>query len=208
MTLLLREELSMSILPTQKTIHYLLHNMGSDQRKFSSSYIRAQTSRLQEIGDIQNNNSGISPIDNLDDLRLNAGEQFHTETQPTVSFLDKLKSLTLFSFIPLIFVTLSGLYFTVQNQFIEEKQNFIVTQSTSQKSNALLVTHIEDVFNAMGKSAELTQANISSNHVQLKGIVWGIEPLRNKLNKRFHDGEFIIKPLEDFTTEFSFNAEV
>ena len=204
----LREELSMSILPTQKTIHYLLHNMGSDQRKFSSSYIRAQTSRLQEIGDIQNNNSGISPIDNLDDLRLNAGEQFHTETQPTVSFLDKLKSLTLFSFIPLIFVTLSGLYFTVQNQFIEEKQHFVTMQSTSQKSNALLATHIEDVFNAMGKSAELTQANISSNQVQLKGIVWGIEPLRNKLNKRFHDGEFIIKPLEDFTTEFSFKAEV
>jgi len=205
----LREELSMSILPTQKTIHYLLHNMGSDQRKFSSSYIRPQASRVQDVEDAKNqNSSGISPLENLEDIRLNTTSNPTTVKAPAVSFLDKLKSLTLFSFIPLIFVTLSGLYFTVQNQFIEEKLNFVKTQSSSQKSNALLATHIQDVFNAMGKSAELTHADISTNHIQLKGIVWGIEPLRNKLNELFHNGEFIIKPLEDFTTEFSFKAKV
>jgi len=205
----LREELSMSILPTQKTIHYLLHNMGSDPRKFSSSYIRPKSSRLQEIGEIQNNNSNTTvPIDSLEDIRLNATSNTTIENQPSTSFLDKLKSLTLFSFIPLIFVTLSGLYFTVQNQFIQEKLDFVEIQSTSQRKNTLLARHAQELFNAMGKSAELTHANISSNHIQLKGIVWGIEPLRNKLNELFHDGDFIIKPLEDFTTEFSFKAKV
>jgi hypothetical protein len=205
----LREELSMSILPTQKTIHYLLHNMGSDQRKFSSSYIRPKSSRFQELENAKNHNaSTTASVDNLEDIRLNATSSSTTENQPSTSFLDRLKSLTLFSFIPLIFVTLSGLYFTVQNQFIQEKLDFVETQSTSQRENTLLAQHTQEVFNAMGKSAELTHANISSHHVQLKGIVWGIEPLRNKLNELFHDGDFIIKPLEDFTTEFSFKAKV
>ena len=201
----LREELSMSILPTQKTIHYLLHNMGSDQRKFSSSYIRPKTSRFQELEDAKNSSGST---DNLEDIRLNATSNNTTEHQPAESLLDKLKSLTFFSFIPLIFVALSGLYFTVQNQFVQEKLHAVETQSTSQKNNTLLAQHTQEIFNAMGKSAELTHADISGNHIQLKGIVWGIEPLRNKLNELFHDGDFIIKPLEDFTTEFSFKAKV
>jgi len=200
----LREELSMSILPTQKTIHYLLHNMGSDQRKFSSSYIRPKTSRFQDLEEAKN-----SHTENLEDIRLNAtSKSTQPEQQPAESFLDKLKSLTLFSFLPLIFVALSGLYFTVQNQFVEEKLSAIETQSIAQKNNILLAQNAQKVFDDMGKSAELSQANISSDHVQLKGIVWGIEPLQNKLNELFHDGDFIIKPLEDFTTEFSFKAKV
>jgi hypothetical protein len=200
----LREELSMSILPTQKTIHYLLHNMGSDQRKFSSSYIRPKTSRFQELEEAKN-----SHTENLEDIRLNAtSNSTQTEQQPAESFLDKLKSLTLFSFLPLILVALSGLYFTVQNQFIQEKIDAIKSQSVAEKNNLLLVQNTQKVFDAMGKSAELSHANISSDHIQLKGIVWGIEPLQNKLNELFHDGDFIIKPLEDFTTEFSFKAKV
>jgi len=203
----LREELSMSIVPTQKTIHYLLHNIGSDQRKFSSSYIRPQTSRLQETTTMSNQNTSSDlHINNLDDLRLNAASQVNNEPQAPVSFLDKLKSLTLFSFIPLVFVTLSGLYFTVQNNFIEEELSLSQQTSYMQTNNAMLALNAEEVFNAMGKSAELSYANISSNGVELKGLVWGIEPLRNKLNDLYPDGEFLITPLENFMTEFSFKS--
>jgi len=198
----LREELSMSILPTQKTIHSLLHNMGSDQRKFSSSYIRPQISRMQEAEEESDRHN------NLNDIRLNTSSNSTTENQTPVSFLDKLKSLTLFSFIPLVFVTLSGLYFTVQDQFIQEKLALIETQSYVQTNNAILALNVQEVFDAMGKSAELTYANISSNNIQLKGVVWGIEPLRNKLNELYNDGEFVIKPLENFMTEFSFKSKV
>jgi len=195
----LREELSMSIIPTQKTIHYLLHNMGADQRKFSSSYIRPQSTRMPEMENPSN--------ENLKNIRLNSSES-HVEDKPSVSFLDKLKSLTLFSFIPLIFVTLTGLYFTVQNQFIQEKLDFVATQSYAQKSNSHLASNIQETFNAMGKSAELTHLDISSNYIQLKGIVYGIEPLRKKLNELYPHGDFIVKTLEDFTTEFSFKTKV
>jgi len=206
----LREELSMSILPTQKTIHYLLHNVGSDQRKFSSSYIRPQTSRLHDVGSTENSNSSTNnrtiPIDNLEDIRLNAAKQVNSDPQKPVSFLDKLKSLTLFSFIPLVFVALSGLYFTVQNSFLEEKLSLSQKTSYAQTNNAMLALNTEEIFNAMGKSAELSYANISSNSVQLKGLVWGIEPLRNRLNDLYPDGEFVITPLENFMTEFSFKS--
>jgi len=60
----------------------------------------------------------------------------------------------------------------------------------------------------MGKSAELTSANISNEKIELKGVVWGIEPLRNKLAELYNDGEFILKPLENFMTEFSFKSKV
>jgi len=178
--------------------------MGSDQRKFSSSYIRPQISRMSET-------EGESDIhhkhDNLNDIRLNTSSNSTTENQTPVSFLDKLKSLTLFSFIPLVFVTLSGLYFTVQDQFTQDKLALVETQSYEQTNNAILALNAEKIFGAMGKSAELTYANISTNHVQLKGIVWGIEPLRNKLNELYNNGEFVIKPLENFMTEFSFKSK-
>jgi len=195
----LREELSMSIIPTQKTIHYLLHNMGADQRKFSSSYIRPQSTRMPKMENSSN--------ENLKNIQLSSSES-QVEDKPSVSFLDKLKSLTLFSFIPIIFVTLAGLYFTVQNQFIQEKLDFVATQTYAQKNNSHLALNIQETFNAMGKSAELTHLNISSNYIQLKGIVYGIEPLRKKLNKLYPNGNFIVKTLEDFTTEFSFKTKV
>jgi len=82
------------------------------------------------------------------------------------------------------------------------------SQSYAQTNNALLAMTSMDVFSAMGKSAELKNATISSSRIELKGIVWGIEPLRNSLNELYDDGEFVIKPLENFMTEFSFKSKV
>ncbi len=97
---------------------------------------------------------------------------------------------------------------TIQDKAMQTKLDIVQTQSYAQTNHALLALNSKDVFNAMGKSAELTSAHISNEHIELKGVVWGIEPLRNKLTELYNDGEFIIKPLENFMTEFSFKSKV
>jgi len=44
--------------------------------------------------------------------------------------------------------------------------------------------------------------------IKLKGIVWGIEPLRKSLEELYPNGKLSFHPLEDFTTEFSFKSKV
>lgn len=206
----LREELSMSILPTQKTIHTLLHNMGADQRKFNSSYIRAVVPQ-----EMQKNHN-----ENLNDIKLN-----NEEDETSTSIINKLKSvfqskkkepiitekrnkntLNLSSFAPLLLVFLSGAYFTAQNNALENKVRLIKTQSSIQTKNSLLASNTQKVFDAMGKSGELNSATISDQQIELKGLVWGIEPLKNKLSSLYPNGEFNIKPLKNFMTEFSFKS--
>ena len=227
----LRTELSMNILPTQKTIHALLHNMGADQRKFSSSYIKSSLSSVKEINNrntpkeasfyssIQEN----VPLNSLEDIRLNSVSDTNLKEQDSLSFIQKIKSmfksnptrettnktsLNLISFIPLAFVLLTGSYFTMQEKAIQNKLLLVETQSYAQTNHTLLAMHSKGIFNAMGKSAELTSANISNENIELKGLVWGIEPLRNKLSELYNNGEFVIKPLENFMTEFSFKSKV
>ena len=214
----LRTELSMNILPTQKTIHTLLHNMGTDQRKFSSSYMKSslsvnkvKTTHTPSEASFYSSEVENSSLNSLDDIRLNSASDTSLKSQNSVSFLDKItniKKLSLISFIPLLFVLLTGAYFTIQNKSMQDKLTLIQTQSYTQTNHALLALNSKDVFNAMGKSAELTSANISNEKIELKGVVWGIEPLRNKLAELYNDGEFIIKPLENFMTEFSFKSKV
>jgi hypothetical protein len=210
----LRTELSMNILPTQKTIHTLLHNMGADQRKFASSYMKSSLSvnKVKTTAHTQSEaNFYSSQPESLDDIRLNNTSDTSLKSQKPVSFLDKItniKDLSLISFIPLLFVLLAGAYFTIQDKSIQDKLTLVQTQSYAQTNHALLALSSKDVFNAMGKSAELSSANISNEKVELKGVVWGIEPLRNKLTELYNDGEFVIKPLENFMTEFSFKSKV
>jgi len=229
----LREALSMSILPTQKTIHQLLHSMGADQRKFSSSYIKSFLSLSSERGESKlkpNNKTLYSSeaediaLNSLDDIRLNAASDQNREDQPTASFLDKFKTIfnkntpnvqttqkastNLLSFLPLTFFLLAGGYFSLQNSSMEKRLNLIATQSYTQTNNALLAMNTQEIFNAMGKNAELRSAQISNEKIELKGVVWGIEPLRNRLTTLHSDGEFVIKPLENFMTEFSFKSKL
>jgi hypothetical protein len=228
----LRNELSMSILPTQKTIHSLLHNMGADQRKFVGSYIKSSTSltrekvtthKKQNDATFYNPEQGNAHLNSLDDLRLNNASESNLKNQNSISFLDKIKSMfssdktketanvssfSFISLIPFVFVLSAGSYFTLQDKSIQDKLNLLQTQSYAQTNHSLLALNSQDIFNAMGKSAELTSANISNENIELKGMVWGIEPLRNKLTELYHDGEFIIKPLENFMTEFSFKSKL
>lgn len=215
----LRDELSMSILPTQKTIHTLLHNMGSDQRRFGSSYIKSFLSLKKENIASQSAEQGYQDP-HLDDIKLNDTDTVPLQDQATPSG-SKFKSMfgsgkatpqsasvTLLSFIPLIILLLVGGFFTLQNNMIEKKMHLVETQFNAHTNNTLLVLNTKDIFDAMGKSAELKSANISNETIELKGIVWGIEPLRNALTELYNDGEFVIKPLENFMTEFSFKSKV
>ncbi len=217
----LREELSMSILPTQKTIHTLLHNMGSDQRKFTSSYMKAAVRRIESHENINENENKV--IDNLEDINLN-------HEKPT-SFMGKIKSifeskpkkekpnnepqtkinagtLNLSSFAPLLVVFLAGAYFSAQNSSLQEKVAIVETQNEVQIQNSQLALNTQRVFEAMGKSGELQNAIISDKKIELKGLVWGIEPLREKLDALYAGGDFSIKPLENFMTEFSFKSKI
>lgn len=210
----LREELSMSIFPTQKTIHALLHNMGSDSRKFIGSYIKSylSTNNMQKLnteGEASFYNA--EQTDSLKDLKLNTASNINANNQSSSSFVDKigsLRSISLFSFLPLLAVLLVGGYFTLQNNALTNKLTLIEHQSYAQTDHTLLAQTSKDVFSAMGKSAELTFANISNEKIELKGMVWGIEPLRNKLIELYPNGEFVIKPLENFMTEFSFKSKI
>ncbi|CAA6811263.1 MAG: Unknown protein [uncultured Sulfurovum sp.] len=220
----LRDELSMSILPTQKTIHQLLHFMGAEPRRFSSSYIKSFLSTNQENVKIQNNPNATGfntettediALNSLDDIRLNGSKQTQTMNKIKSMFgsskkveTQKTNSVSLLSFIPLTFVLLAGAYFTVQEETIQKKLELVESQSYAQTNNTLLSLNSKDIFSAMGKSAELKFAKISNEKVELKGVVWGIEPLRNALTELHNDGEFIIKPLENFMTEFSFKSKV
>ena len=222
----LREELSMSILPTQKTIHYLLHYMGSEQSHFISSFIKSYLSATQPQGTLHSkgNIEEDNVVNSLDDIRLNTPSDVANgaEQSKSSSLLDKATSsfssnrrvserkvpVSLFSFIPLLFVLASGGYFVMRNSSLEEKRNLIASQSLAQSNSSLLSMTSKDVFGAMGKNAELQSAIISTDNIELKGVVWGIEPLRNSLDERFPNGEFVIKPLENFMTEFSYKSKI
>jgi hypothetical protein len=230
----LRDELSMSILPTQKTIHTLLHNMGSDQRRFGSSYIKSFLSLNKEritphniAQDTQNPDYASvneeSTLNHLDDIKLNDTETVDLQNEASPSMGSKFKSMfglgsstttpqsasvTLLAFIPLVILLLAGGFFTLQNSVVEKKMHLVETQFNAQTNNTLLAMNAKDIFDSMGKSAELKSANISNENIELKGIVWGIEPLRNALTELYNEGEFVIKPLENFMTEFSFKSKV
>jgi len=161
--------------------------------------------------------------DNLQNLRLNDEESSSANLSTNLSFMDKIKNFfksnkspegeraqggILLSLLPLLFVLASGGYFSFAKYQMSSKTEVKELQSYAQANNSLLAMTTTDVFSAMGKSAELKKATISNSKIELKGLVWGIEPLRNSLNSLYHNGDFSIKPLEDFRTEFSFKSKV
>jgi hypothetical protein len=227
----LREELSLTILPTQNSIHNLLHHMAGEQERAISSYIRSSLSGHTSIVSNHQNDKGLNrneftslknqEMHNLEDLKLtNSSAYSSSNIEENLSFFDKVKSLfsskdskptvrhTLLAFVPFLFVVGMGSYYIVENQKLLKEMELTDAQLYSQLNHTLLASTSNDVFSAMGKSAELKTATISNSKIALKGVVWGIEPLRNSLNDLYPDGEFIIKPLENFMTEFSFNSKI
>jgi len=221
----LREELSMSILLNQKTIHTLLHAMGSDQRNFSSSYIKPI---IRDIPTQNNQNAEKhAPMADLKDISLQGEDAEELNQEKEASFMGKVKlflnpqsarkkkiekkndnTLNLNLFAPLLVVFLTGAYFTAQNNSINNKIALVEMQSKTQITHTYLAKTTQNIFDAMGRSGELHTATISEKHIELKGLVWGIEPLKEKLNSLYTRGNFSIKPLENFMTEFTFKANI
>jgi hypothetical protein len=229
----LREELSLTILPTQNSIHNLLHHMAGEQSRASSSYIRSSlsTGHTSIANDLHNDyssqkSSGVSlhsdTKHNLENLKLNSSSTGDASSIRTdISFFDNLKILfsnkessgssvrsTLLAFVPFLFVVGMGGYYTLEGKKELQSMEILESQIYAQTNNALLATTSKDVFLSMGKSAELKNALISNSKIKLKGIVWGIEPLRKSLTERYPNGKFTINPLENFMTEFSFKSKV
>ena len=212
----LREELSLKIILTQNTIHNLLHNMGGSQKKAKSSYIKSSLSQASTPIDESPSKAEASSMaqgataESLEDIRLNGTQPSSDKSQVKSTPVVNKGSIvnTLLSFIPLLFMLGVGAFFTLQNDKVLNDVALKESQSFAQTNNALLAMTSNDVFSSMGKSAELKNAMISNSNIELKGVVWGIEPLRNSLNELYQDGEFIIKPLENFMTEFSFKSKV
>lgn len=207
----LREELSLNIVPAQNTIHNLLHHMGGSQKRAKSSYIKsslpqtAEETKKSDAPSKVNNNAQES----LDNIRLNGQsteQPSHIERAPVLN--NGTVRNTLISLIPLLVMLGVGTFFTLQNNKVVNDVKLKELQVFAQKNNALLATTSHNIFSSMGKSAELKNAIISNSNIELKGVVWGIEPLRNSLNELYNDGEFVIKPLENFMTEFSFKSKV
>jgi len=227
----LREELSLTILPTQNSIHNLLHYMAGEQSRASSSYIRSSlsTGHTSLANDLENDytlqkkstlSTDIETKDNLKNLKL-SDSSATSSIQPDISFFDKLKLFfsskessgssvksTLLAFVPFLFVMGMGGYYTLESKKEVQSMQILDSQIYAQTNHVLLATTSNDVFSSMGKSAELKNALISNSKIKLKGIVWGIEPLRKSLIERYPNGKFSINPLEDFMTEFSFKSKV
>jgi len=215
----LREELSLHIKLAQNSIHNLLHDMASSDEKAHNSYIKS-FKKIEQIKEI------ISPKieqkdaferkhvldDKLDDIAsLKKEDKGFMETVKGIfssspsegSFM--VRSLT--SSLPLFAVFLMGGFFYLKNEDISNKLSLKDAQILAQQTNIQLAKISDDIFSAMGKNAELKKAVISTKKVNLKGIVWGIMPLKNSLNELYNDGKFEIKPLENFMTEFTFKSK-
>jgi len=227
----LREELSLTILPTQNSIHNLLHHMAGEQSRASSSYIRSSLStehtsianNLQDDYTLQKSSEVSADVDtqyNLENLKL-SDYSSNSFVKTDISFFDKLKLLfsnkeasrptvksTLLAFVPFLFVLGMGGYYTLESKKELQSIEMIDSQIYAQTNNALLASTLKNVFSSMGKSAELKNALVSTSKINLKGIVWGIEPLRESLIEHYPNGNFSINPLENFMTEFSFKSKV
>ena len=215
----LREELSLHINLTQNSIHNLLHDMASSDEKAHNSYIKSfkKIEQIKEIisHKIENKDAFERKHvldDKLDDIAsLKKEDKGFMETVKGIfssspsegSFM--VRSLT--SSLPLFAVFAMGGFFYLKNEDISNKLLLKDAQILAQQTNIELAKISDNIFLAMGKNAELKKAVISTKKVDLKGIVWGIMPLKNSLNELYNGGKFEIKPLENFMTEFTFKSK-
>jgi hypothetical protein len=211
----LREELSLNILLKQNTIHNLLHHMGGEPKRTSSSFIKSSLAKMGDESIMKNAEDTFvqgALSDNLGNLKLNDNYVDDNVSSSSKSLLGGAAVGSLFqnllALIPLLFVLGMGAFFSMKNAELEKDISLKKEQSVAQTNNALLAMTTDDIFSAMGKNAELKEAVISNSKVEVKGVVWGIEPLRNSLNKIYNNGDFSIKPLENFMTEFSFKSKI
>ncbi len=208
----LREELSLHIELSQSNIHNLLHHMASNQEIAKSSYIKS----FKKIDIAQNieekdetKESSIKKVrerHNLEDIKIDESSKKGIINRFKLFFSkkDDETASILATMLPILLVLVVGTFFHIKNSEISSKINLLDTEINSYKNSVALSSISKNIFQAIGKNGEIRRATISTNGVDLKGIVWGIEPLKMSLKKLYRDGKFTIKPLKNFRTEFSF----
>lgn len=214
----LREELSLHIELSQSNIHNLLHHMASSQEIAKSSYIKSfkkieipQNIEEKKDESVTRKRESIkreyvSEIDDLEDIKIDDSAKDRIFDRVKSIFLRREddNSSILAAILPILLLLVIGNFFRVQNMNISNEINLIDKEINSYK-NSVALSHIsKNIFQAIGKNGKIDRATISTNGVQLNGIVWGIEPLKASLKKIYRDGKFTIKPLKNFRTEFSF----
>jgi hypothetical protein len=209
----LREELSLHIELHQNSIHNLLHNMASNQEIAQSSYIKSfkkielslkrPQKEIIKSTPFESNKILSVQKESLDDIKIRDKE--------SVGLLNSIKSIfsgsSMASAIPLLIVLAIGGFFSLKNGTISNQISQKSKQISAHQKNLELVEVSSRLFKAMGKNGELKKATVSTKEIDIRGVVWGIEPLKNSLTKLYKDGKFVIKPLENFMTEFSFTAK-
>lgn len=223
----LREELSLHITLTQNSIHNLLHMMAGSQEKAQSSYIKSFKSieygapmtheeKLSEVKEVEmlqraSTPNPTQPKENLKDIQLKEKRTGGLMEEIRSFFLGSGKQpdsgIPYMAAVPLFMVMAMGGYFMVQNGTLSEQLVAKEKQIASHKANTVLASKSESVFSAMGKNGELTIAKISAKSADLKGMVWGIEPLKKSLLGVYPDGNFKVNALENFMTEFTFKSK-
>jgi hypothetical protein len=207
----LRGELSLHIELAQQSIHYLLHHMASTQERANGSYIKF-FKRIEIPNSTPEPKAHIAKKQSLDDIKMDSEGEHE-------GILDKFKSIfsthnenpnssILATMLPLFLALVIGGILYMQEHQLSTQLYKKDIQISAHKQNLELIKISKNVFNAMGKNAELKRGVISTKGVDLKGVVWGIEPLKNSLKGLYKSGNFTIKPLENFMTEFSFIAKV
>jgi hypothetical protein len=209
----LREELSLHIELAQSNIHNLLHHMASSQEIAKSSYIQSfkkieiPTYREETYIEKSKKIERVPEQHDLNDIKIENNEKQGLFSKVKSLFShsdDNPNSSILATMLPMVTILVIGTFFHIKNNQILDKIYTKEMQITAHKQNIQLGNISRNIFNSMGKNAELKQALISTKGVNLKGVVWGIEPLKKSLHKLYSGGEFSIKPLENFMTEFSF----
>ncbi len=208
----LREELSLHIELSQSNIHNLLHHMASNQEIAKSSYIKS----FKKIDIAQNieekdetKESSIKKVrerHNLEDIKIDESSKKGIINRFKLFFSkkDDETASILATMLPILLVLVVGTFFHIKNSEISSKINLLDTEINSYKNSVALSSISKNIFQAIGKNGQIRRATISTDGVDLTGIVWGIEPLKMSLKKLYRDGKFTIKPLKNFRTEFSF----
>jgi len=213
----IHEELGKRISLAQNNIHNLLHAMSAMSDCSKMNLIPRTTKE--------------TPKETLEDIRLH---NIHQKTQPefktqpresydydssqeSESFLDKLKTLfkpkkstsplSLVALLPFLFSVITGGIFFLKNDQIDKTLSLREAQMSAQMANQNLISISDKIFRAIGKNGEIKMGTISEKSISIKGIVWGIEPLRESLIGIYNESDFIIKPLGNMTTEFSFKTK-
>jgi hypothetical protein len=216
----LREELSLHIELAQSNIHNLLHYMASSQEIAKSSYIKSfkkieipkyiSEEKLHQIEEPKVVINRVREVHDLNDIKIdNSPKGFIERVKSLFSTPDDAQNGSILAtMLPLLIIIVIGIFVNFENNQIIDKIDKKDIQILSHKRNMRLVDISKNIFQSMGKNGEVTKAIISTKEVKIKGVVWGIEPLKNSLKNLYRSGEFTIKPLDNFMTEFTFISKI